>query len=504
MSSGLNRSGTWKLSPRASMDVAEKGGDSLPASSLMNDSLPDSAGILANRYDKYLSLVSNIESFISSYLGIISSNSKGHEKVKKTLYNSASPQFEVNPSGNSPVSGSVGANGSNTTENEETGVNGFIDALRKTIDDNQNRSIETEDKIKTQILPELHKLNEEITTRRKEFVTQSSKEEKELKKLHQITSKEISKLSSSIGSYDNSNKKVDYHDDPYLLKRSILHHGEIQIKKENLHLDFLESSENTIKILENQIIVIIKKVFNSFSQLVCDYYGNKVNSFNDLTLVLNSIPDNYEWNNFQEKNKDLLISSGSSPSSLTNNAQLASSIDNLTINDTAKFTASSNKYKRDIKDITFPNDNHTSTAPILEGLLLKREGTLNKKYNSYYYVITKSRYLLEFQSRSMKESHHPSVILYLPDCLLGSPSSPTSGHFKFILQGKDLSQVLIKTKKKYHFQASSYDEMLTWYNIISEVSGLMHSNEELRNASLIRSDDEDEDVSSGTAPSSNE
>ncbi|OWB85520.1 hypothetical protein B5S33_g4188 [[Candida] boidinii] len=500
MSSGLNRSGTWKISPRSSMDAPDKGGDALSSSSLMNDSLPDSAGLLANRYDKYLSLVTNIESFISSYSGIISSNSKGHEKVKKTLYNSASPQFEVNPNGNSPVSGSVGANGSNTAEDEEKGINGFIDALRRTIDENQNRSVETEAKIKTQILPELQKLSEEISTRRKEFVLQSNKEDKELKKLHQTTSKEISKLSSSIGSYDNSNKRIDYHDDPYLLKRSILHHGEIQIKKENLHLDFLENSENTIKILENQIIVIIKKVFNSFSQLVCDFYGNKVNSFNDLTLFLNSIPDNYEWNNFQEKNKDLLISSGSSPSSVSN-AQLTSSIDNLTLSDTNKFTASSNKYKRDIKDITFPNDTHSATSPILEGLLLKREGTLNKKYNSYYYVITKSRYLLEFQSRSMKESHHPSLILYLPDCLLGSPASPTSGHFKFVLQGKDLSQVLIKTKKKYNFQASSYDEMLTWYNIIAEVSGLMHSNEELRNASLIRSDDEDEEVSSGTAPS---
>ena len=52
---------------------------------------------------------------------------------------------------------------------------------------------------------------------------------------------------------------------------------------------------------------------------------------------------------------------------------------------------------REISSLTFPNQNHTSTTPLVAGIL-QRKGTLWGRYNTAYYVVTPSKYLHEFEN----------------------------------------------------------------------------------------------------------
>ena len=72
-----------------------------------------------------------------------------------------------------------------------------------------------------------------------------------------------------------------------------------------------------------------------------------------------------EWNAFIQKYEDVLINPVSS--------------------------------NRDVASLTFPNQNHSSTKPPIEGAL-QRKGKILGRYNTAYYVLTPSKYLHEFES----------------------------------------------------------------------------------------------------------
>ncbi|ODV87555.1 hypothetical protein CANARDRAFT_26943 [[Candida] arabinofermentans NRRL YB-2248] len=507
--SSLSRSGTWKLSsPKlgatsAMGDVGSIEGPSSTAhTDLLDAALPDSTNLMVERYSKYLSLVKNLESFTDNYLVVLSASTKNHEKLKSKNATEQIPNFESHPGSDVPVSGSTAAvKRAETQDDVVMDVNNFMEALRMKIDFLHTNSQEAESAIKTQVLPEFKKLQEQILTRQKDFIQMSTKEQKELKKLTSASSKEMAKLDDSIQAFEITAErgKVDYHRDPYLINRALLYHAEGQVQKENAHIDFLESNELTLKILESQIMEILKKIFNTLSNILSNYYGSQVNVFQELNTKLSSIPNDLEWEKFKQKNADHLVLSSSTDPGIEN------AMDQLSLNGVSTglskpvFEPAKNSLKRDIDAITYKNKDHQATSPILEGILMKKGGHLSKKYTSAYYVITRSRYLLEFPSRAV-DSYQPSLILYLPECFLKDENK--DGKFKFIVQGKDISSMLIKTKKNYTFKASSSDEYLTWFNVISEVSGLMHTNAEIRTASLIKSDDEitDDESSTTTAP----
>ncbi|CDK27244.1 unnamed protein product [Kuraishia capsulata CBS 1993] len=533
----LSRSGTWRLSspPPANrvqpvsptgVEAEEGGGAQTP---LLDDSQPDSTELVARRYDKYIALLTSVENFTDNYLSLIAINVKQYEKIIKNLQSNVSPQFEVSPGADAPVSGSVAGSGYKQAVAGEgvyspagagaapgaheqlgpVGLNEFLEALKVRTDMNHSAAVELDSTIRTQVLPEFKRIISEIQSRKKEFLSASQKEVKELKKLHGTTSKELAKLQNSVSSFDSSysssvGPKIDYRSDPYIIKRSVLHHGHEQLNKENSHFDFLESNEITLGIMEKQIVEILKKIFNNFSVSITNYLGKGINTFDDLNNQLAAIPVDYEWERFKERNAQSLISGEADPDSVKIDNDLSDVTSKLSLT-TARFEITKNPYKRTLSDVVFPNQTHTATEPILEGVLLRREGKITKKYKSYYYVITRTRYLFEFQSRSFKDSHHPSLVMFLPECLVGNPSAPGDGKFKFTVQGKDISQLVSMTKKTVSFKASSYEEMLTWYNVISEVSGLMYTNEEMKSAAMAqitpdKSDDEEDVTAESIAP----
>lgn len=58
---------------------------------------------------------------------------------------------------------------------------------------------------------------------------------------------------------------------------------------------------------------------------------------------------------------------------------------------------------RTVDAIRFPNEDHASTRPLLEGALA-RKGTIVRTYNAAYFVVTPCRFLHQF-----KDSDVPSL-----------------------------------------------------------------------------------------------
>lgn len=52
---------------------------------------------------------------------------------------------------------------------------------------------------------------------------------------------------------------------------------------------------------------------------------------------------------------------------------------------------------REVSSLTFPNQKHTSTVPLIAGTL-QRKGTVLGRYSTAYYVVTPSKYLHEFEN----------------------------------------------------------------------------------------------------------
>ena len=99
-----------------------------------------------------------------------------------------------------------------------------------------------------------------------------------------------------------------------------------------------------------------------------------------------------------------------------------------------------NSPDRSMDAITFPNQNHKSTKPLIEGTLERK--SRNKLsfsgYSAGYYVVTPSKYLHEFRDNdNLRKDPTPELSIYLPDATIGA----TNGE-KFNVKGKDVSKGL--------------------------------------------------------------
>lgn len=437
-----------------------------PDKTALLDSVPvDNSNLLIQRYDKWIGLLNSLSVFVEEYLGLIKSGGRHYEKINKFLINTMIPQFDVEYStGTSSQSASLpNAEVASPTPNTavkptETGpvftvdgINQWFDSIKYNMDLNWKKFQEIEQSIKVNISPEFKRTIDEINQKKKYLTTEQLKEIKELRKLNSISAKEVGKLTNATQVYTTSTAatyKIDYKNDPYFCNRSVLYNADIQIQKENLYIDFLTNNEQSFEIYEKQLVDIVKKIFNNLNNLNMDLAKQQQQSFQLLNDQIISIPNDAEWKKFADLNSKQLIQG--------------------------------NPYKRSLQGVTFPNEDHVSIEPILEGLLARKEGKLKKNYSTYYYVITKTRYLYEFQSRSFKDSPTPSLIFYLPHSFIGKPSGPQDQKFKFVLTGKDHTNLVNITKKTITLRLSNYEEMMTWYNVLSEVSGQMIENEESR------------------------
>ena len=159
--------------------------------------------------------------------------------------------------------------------------------------------------------------------------------------------------------------------------------------------------------------------------------------YGDTAANAQRIPPNFEWDGFVARNGAVLIDPKSP--------------------------------KRNVENITFANQDHASTRPLIAGSL-ERKGKLLKRYDTGYYVVTPSKYLHEFKSDDdFAQDPSPENSLYLPDCLIGSVDG-----VKFNVKGKDASKGAMSKMSMSHefqFKAHTPEDARKWHDVIAGVAG---------------------------------
>lgn len=134
----------------------------------------------------------------------------------------------------------------------------------------------------------------------------------------------------------------------------------------------------------------MQNALGQFNQVVGNQAEQTRLVYGDITSNAQKIAPDFEWNGFVKRNNALLIDQSAPP--------------------------------RSIENITFPNQNHKSTQPLIAGSL-ERKGKLLKKYESAYWVITPSKFLHEFKTDDdFAKDPAPETSLYIPDCVVGGKS----------------------------------------------------------------------------------
>jgi hypothetical protein len=150
------------------------------------------------------------------------------------------------------------------------------------------------------------------------------------------------------------------------------------------------------------------------------------------------IPLDFEWNGFLKRSEGVLIDPQAPPRSMAN--------------------------------VSFPNQGHKATQPILAGSL-DRKGKLMRKFDTSYYVVTPSKFLHQFATDDdIAKDPVPEISLYLPDCVVGGLDGQ-----KFNVKGKDVSKgklgVSVSLSHEYQFKAHTIPDAQIWHEVLADCAG---------------------------------
>lgn len=319
------------------------------------------------------------------------------------------------------------------------GVAGFFENLRANTQSMINTNLETEKSIKGSVLPILERLHKEIKHKAKELDSGAYSGAKEVEKLRNTTQKQIEFLGTQTASYDAAGGKLNGSDDPYVVHRGVLHRLSNQVLAENNHTNDLISVQNNFETFEGHIIEVLQEAIGAFNQF-SGGQADKIRALHDDILgTIQCVPQGFEWANFATRSADRL--------------------------------ANPNDPARSVEAINFPNMDHVSTKPLIEGSLeRKSRNKLSFGYSSGYYVVTPSKFLHEFKdSDDTRQYPKPELSLYLPDAIIGAPSGE-----KFNVKGKDKSKTLsskITGNSEFAFKAHTPADAQKWFQVIQGVCG---------------------------------
>ncbi len=262
---------------------------------------------------------------------------------------------------------------------------------------------------------------------------------KEVDKSRNTTQKHIELLGQHTASFSSSGGKVDPANDPYILQRGVKHRLNKQVLEENNNRHDLLAVQDSFQQFETHIIQTFQKAMEAFLQFVGGQSERQKVMYSDMIATTQRIPADFEFKGFVHRNSNTLIDP-SIP-------------------------------QRSVSNISFPNQDHASTQPLISGSLERKSRAALKGYSTYYYVVTRSKYLHEFKDDDdFKKDPTPELSLYLPDCTIGAVSGE-----KFNVKGKDSSKGKVgSTLAMSHelaFRAHTSSDAEKWSSIIREAAG---------------------------------
>lgn len=299
--------------------------------------------------------------------------------------------------------------------------------------------IELDKNLKGQVLPILERLHKEIKNKSKELKSGSSKGGKAVDKARSVTQKHIELLGQHAAAYSSaSNNKIEPHHDPYVLRRGINHRLNKQVIEENNSRNDTIAVQNSFSAFEAHVIQTVQLALNTFFQFMGGQLDQQRALYGDIIENAQKIPVDYEWNLFVKRNDGILIDPEAPPRSFSN--------------------------------ISFPNQEHASTKPLIEGTLERKSRAIIKGFSTGYFVVTPARYLHEFKDNDdFTKDPTPELSLYLPDCVIGAIDG-----VKFHVKGKDTSNGKVgnafSTTSEFQFKAHTPNDAEKWWRVIKDAT----------------------------------
>ena len=255
------------------------------------------------------------------------------------------------------------------------------------------------------------------------------------------TQKYIEALGQYTATADSSGGKIDSSNDPYLLHRGIQYRLHKQVLEENNSRQDLIAVQDNFQSFEAHVVQTIQQSMSAFLQYVGGQADRQKAMYTDMTSTTQRIPPEFEWMNFLHRNGDLMIDPAAP--------------------------------KRSMSNITYPNQDHHSTKPLIAGTLERKSRALGgiTGYKTGYYAVTPSKYLHQFEGDdNFRKEPTAELSLYLPDCTIGAVVD-----CKFNVKGKDVSKGKVGTAfqmtHEFSFQASTEEDAFKWWKAISEAAG---------------------------------
>ena len=362
-----------------------------------------------------------LESYIKEVAKVQKSQSKDQEKILKSLSNPLKEAHHFDTA--------LG------------GVSGLFENLRSNTQAQSNMYTETEKNLTGQVLPILERLHAEIKNKSKELTGGAGKASKAVDAARQTSQKHIDALGQNSASFDSSGGKVGGSNDPYVLQRGIIYRLNKQILEENNNRQDIIAVQSSFAQFEAHVLTTVQTALNAYNQFMSGQCDRQKAIYGDVASTAGNIPLDFEWNGFAKRNAGTLVNPNAPP--------------------------------RTMDGITFPNQNHRATKPLIEGSLERKSrggmGALGG-YKSNYYAVTPAGYLHEFKDNdNFAKDPVPEHSLYLPDTTIGAVDGT-----KFTIKGKDSSGSKISQKmsisSEYQFKAHTASDAQAWHKIIAEIS----------------------------------
>lgn len=302
-----------------------------------------------------------------------------------------------------------------------------------------NSNAETAQTIKGTVLPILERLHKEIKAKVKEVMNGAQKSAKEVDKARNTTQKYIELLGQHTASFESTGGRMNPHDDPYVVQRGVLHRLNKQVIEENNHRNDLIHVQDSFQAFEAHVIQVIQEAMEAFNAVAGGQAEKTRALYADMLGAAQRIPPDFEWQGFLHREGGSLVDPNEAP--------------------------------RSVDAIAFPNQNHTSTKPLIEGSLeRKSRNKLSWGTQSGYYVVTASKYLHEFKDDdNLRNDPKPELSIYLPDAIIGAPNGD-----RFNVKGKDKSKSIsskLTGNSELAFKAHTAADAQKWFEAIRIAAG---------------------------------
>lgn len=325
------------------------------------------------------------------------------------------------------------------------GIAGLFDNLRSNTNSQSMIYEETSRNLTAQVLPILERLHIEIKNKNKEITGGAGKGSKAVDQARAVTQKHIELLGHNAAAFDSSGGRVSASHDPYVLRRGILYRLNKQILEENNNRQDLIAVQSSFAQFESHVVTTVQSAINTYNQFMSGQSDRVKAMFGDMASTASNIPLDFEWNGFISRNQHTLVNP--------------------------------NAPAKTMDGVSFPNDSHRATKPLIEGSLERKSRGMGalKGYSSGYYSVTPAGYLHEYRDNdNFHKDPAPELSLYLADAIIGA----TDG-LKFTVKAKDASgskfgQKLAMTSD-FQFKAHTHADAEQWRSIIASFAASSNS-----------------------------